>query len=224
MEVAGGMTCFLLIFWIFVFAGGNPWFGVKPINLHIIIMVFFLFYLHGHAALIYRIFPQNPKATIKLLHTGLHLLVCIGAAVGLSAAVQHHNMTNAPHFYSFHSWLGLCAIIIYYGQFIGGFVAFLLPTTPPRIRALVLPIHRVSGQAAFAFCSGSVITGVMLKALGSIGKEYQDLPASGLVINFGGFFALIYSICVGSLVSDYRFRRRPRPEGELLLADAGDAE
>jgi len=222
-EVTGLMMCFLIIFWVFEYAGGQAWFGEKPINLHIIIMVFFTFYLHGHAALIYRMFPEQPKYAVKLAHAGLHLIVCIATGVGFMASIQHHNMHKMMHFYSFHSWLGLTAIIIYYGQFIGGFVAFLLPTTSVRIRALVLPFHRICGTAAFAFCAGSVVTGIMVKALGTI-KDYADLPTAALVINFGGFFALLYSICIGSIVGDYRFRRRPRPEGELLLADATDAE
>jgi len=54
-------------------------------------------------------------------------------------------------------------------QFLGGFLSFLLPFAPGSFRTAVLPLHRLTGQSLFNFAAGSAVTGLMLKAMGSLG-------------------------------------------------------
>lgn len=86
--------------------------SIVKVNEITCILLFVLFL----AALIYRIFPTQPKYTIKLLHGLIHLMVCIGIGCGLAASVEQHNIKGVPHFYSLHSWLGITSIVLYYGQ------------------------------------------------------------------------------------------------------------
>ena len=57
-----------------------------------------------------------PKYGVKLIHAGMHVIVCIGVGVGLAAAVQSHILKETQHFYSLHSWLGITTISLYYLQ------------------------------------------------------------------------------------------------------------
>jgi hypothetical protein len=53
-------------------------------------------------------------------------------------------------------------------------------------------------------------------------RDYAGLPTQGMVLNFAGLFVLIFAATVITLVYDFRFRRRPRPEGEMLLSDGSE--
>jgi len=221
-NVFGLSMIFLMLVWALKYGGGFDWNDkIGSVNIHILIMLTFMLYLHGHAAIIYRVLPNMPKYGVKLMHASIHFIVCIGIAVGLAAAVQSHYLKNAEHFYSLHSWLGISAIGIYYLQFLGGFICFLLPMTPMSIRNTAMPFHKFAGQSVFTLATGAAVTGVMLKAIGSLGIEYPKLPAPAMALNFAGFLVLLFAIIIGVLMSDHRFRRRPRPEGELLLTKTG---
>jgi len=55
------------------------------------------------------------------------------------------------------------------------------------------------------------------------------LPPAGVLLNTAGFLVIVFGILMGNLISDIRFRRRPRPEGEMLLSQTegrggGDAD
>jgi len=50
--------------------------------------------------------------------------------------------------------------------------------------------------------------------------RYELLQGEALLINFAGFFLIIFTLTVVTLVYEHRFRRRPRPEGELLLSES----
>lgn len=52
-------------------------------------------------------------------------------------------------------------------------------------------------------------------------EKYGQRTAAGVTINFAAIFLLIFCLTITSLVHDPRFRRRPRPEGEMLLSDSG---
>ncbi|CAG7837080.1 unnamed protein product [Allacma fusca] len=189
-------------------------------NLHIITMLMFFIFLQGYVILIFRIFPEKPKLIVKLLHFSLHLAVSIGVLVAFLSIVSYKNVTvrkkdEAVHFLSLHSWLGLGAIIIYYGQLVGGFVTFLLPFTPLRIRALVLPGHRAVGTLIFMLGGAAGITGFMHKDA----WKTKAFSSEHLTVQFSGVFLVLFFLGVMILVTEHRFRRRPRPEGDILLED-----
>lgn len=48
-SVLGGLVVFVLMAWALYFQGGFDWNDPSgSVNIHIILMVFFMFYLHGH--------------------------------------------------------------------------------------------------------------------------------------------------------------------------------
>jgi len=221
-SVSGALMWLLMFTWVFRYNGGLSW-GTDPkteINLHIVLMIFFVIYLQGHGSLMFRLFPSRPKLQVKLIHAGVHLTTVLAMMIAFWSAIRYHGMKNDPHFYTFHSWIGLTAIILYYGQFLAGFLIFLLPWAPMRIRSLVIPYHKMLGPLIFVSSVIAAATGIMMKALGTVGDRYSSRPADGMVLNFAGFFLLIFAATIVTLVYEFKFRRRARPEGEMLLSDS----
>lgn len=52
----------------------------------------------------------------------------------------------------------------------------------------------------------------------------EPLGTKHFLVQFAGVFLALFIVTVIYLVMDYRFRRRPRPEGDILLEDASKDE
>ena len=71
------------------------------------------FYLLVLGILAYRVFRNDKKIYIKVLHAGVHTVALIFAAVGLKAVFDSHNLTDKPNLYSLHSWMGLFVVVAF---------------------------------------------------------------------------------------------------------------
>ena len=63
--------------------------------------------------IIYRVFSQENKMVVKLIHMTIQMLAFIVAVFGLKAVFDFHNHNNIPNMYSLHSWLGISVAVLF---------------------------------------------------------------------------------------------------------------
>jgi cytochrome b-561 len=111
----------------------------SPFGYHPLMMTLGLLFCYGNAILLYRTFTTTSKMLMKILHALLLILSLLFAAIGLTAIIRNKNINKAPHFMTYHSWLGLTTIILFVFQWICGFVCFLFPQLSLNIRKGYMP-------------------------------------------------------------------------------------
>ena len=62
---------------------------------------------------IYRMFRQTEKMTVKVVHFILQLVAFCIAVCGLVAVFGFHNAQEIPNMYSLHSWIGMATTVLF---------------------------------------------------------------------------------------------------------------
>ncbi|CDQ72958.1 unnamed protein product [Oncorhynchus mykiss] len=197
--------------------GGYAWDGSgQEFNVHPLCMVLGLVFLYGDAILVYRVFRNESKRNIKVLHAVLHLLALIISIVGIVAVFDFHNHNKIPNMYSLHSWCGMLTFVLFCVQWLMGLGFFLFPGTLMALRSWYLPLHVFFGLAMLAMSLATCLLGISEKLFFSIQHTYSQFAPEGILGNMLGLLLVAFGILVGYVVTREDFRRPQHPEEEAL--------
>uniref|UniRef100_A0A8B9CWN1 Lysosomal membrane ascorbate-dependent ferrireductase CYB561A3 n=1 Tax=Anser brachyrhynchus TaxID=132585 RepID=A0A8B9CWN1_9AVES len=144
---------------------------------------------------------RGPKLPWKVLHGALALTAFGLTVVGLVAVFGFHNASKTPNMYSLHSWLGLATVLLFSCQWLAGFSAFLLPYSPPWLRALYKPVHVFFGCTILMLSVASCVSGINEKLFfslknGTATTPYNRLPPEAVFANVLGLLIVLFGVLV----------------------------
>ncbi|XP_041829962.1 transmembrane ascorbate-dependent reductase CYB561 [Melanotaenia boesemani] len=216
-QVLGLVSVVLTGVWMGHYRGGFAWDGsAQEFNLHPLCMVLGLIFLQGDAILVYRVFRNEAKKNVKLLHGIIHLLALIISIVGVVAVFDFHRAANIPDMYSLHSWCGLATLIMFSLQWVMGLLFFLFPVASSWLRAMYLPIHVFCGLTLLVMAIGTSLLGITEKLLFSISSTYSQFAPEGVLANILGLLLVLFGLLLSYLITREEYKRPPNPEEESL--------
>lgn len=216
-QVLGVASVVITGIWMGQYRGGYAWDGsAQEFNVHPLCMVLSMIFLYGDAIMVYRVFRNEPKRSVKILHTLLHFLVLLISIVGIVAVFQFHNAANIPHMYSLHSWCGMLTFVLFIAQWLLGFGFFLFPGATAWLRSVYLPLHVFFGLTLFGLAVTTCLLGMTEKLLFSISDTYSKFAPEGVLANTLGMLLVAFGVVIAYVVTREEFRRPPHPEEEAL--------
>ncbi|TMS19956.1 Cytochrome b561, partial [Larimichthys crocea] len=168
------------------------------------------------AILVYRVFRNEAKRNVKMLHGIIHLLALIISIIGFVAVFDFHRQSKIPDMYSLHSWCGMATLVLFCIQWVMGLLFFLFPVASSWLRASYLPIHVFCGVALLVMAIGTSLLGIMEKLLFSIMSTYSLFTPEGVLANILGILLMCFGVLLGYLIAREEYRRPPNPEEESL--------
>lgn len=131
--------------------------------------------------LMYRMFRNERKRKLKLLHAGIMVAVFFLTVIALKAVFDSHNLKPCakpseegdycpiPNLYSLHSWMGLITVILFLLQWLAGLITFLFPGLASHLRSSYMPIHVFFGLMIFVSACATALLGITEKAIFKLG-------------------------------------------------------
>ncbi|KAM9345597.1 transmembrane ascorbate-dependent reductase CYB561 [Symphorus nematophorus] len=216
-QVLGLASVVLTGVWMGHYRGGFAWDGSdREFNLHPLCMVLGLVFLHGDAILVYRVFRNEAKRNVKLLHALIHVLALIISIIGFVAVFDFHRTAKIPDMYSLHSWCGMATLVLFCIQWVMGLLFFLFPVASAWLRASYLPIHVFCGLVLLVMAIGTSLLGITEKLLFSVMQTYSQFTPEGVLANTLGILLMCFGVLLGYLITREEYRRPPNPEEESL--------
>lgn len=216
-QVLGLGSVVLTGVWMGRYRGGFAWDGSsRQFNVHPLCMVLGLVFLQGDAFLVYRVFRNESKRSVKLLHGAIHLLALILSVVGFVAVFDFHNAAGIPNMYSLHSWFGMATLVLFCTQWVMGLMFFLFPVASSWLRAAYLPLHVFCGLVLLAMAISTSLLGITEKLLFNIASTYSLFAPEGVLANVLGLVLLSFGVVLGYLLTRDEYRRPPNPEEQSL--------
>ncbi|KAK7500796.1 hypothetical protein BaRGS_00008040 [Batillaria attramentaria] len=215
-QVLGVLAVVLVAVWMGHFQGGFAWDATSVFNYHPLFMVIGMVFLYGDGILAYRVFRNDKKLYIKILHAGIHVVALIFGAVGLKAVFDSHNWGNTPNLYTLHSWLGLTVVIAFGLQWLLGLLAFVTPVAGIAIKRFYMPYHRFWGATLLVLAAATALMGITETAIFHFKEEYATKSAQSILANFLGVFIIAFVVLVVYLVTKQDYRRPPAPEEDHM--------
>ncbi|XP_054787667.1 transmembrane ascorbate ferrireductase 1 [Prosopis cineraria] len=179
----------MVLVWTIHYLGGLAWNSYDKsllFNFHPVLMLIGLIVIGGEAIISYKSLPLE-KEVKKLIHLVLHAIALILGIVGTYAVFLFHNEKDIANLYSFHSWIGIAAIVLYGVQWIYGFVIFMYPGGDPGLRRVSVPWHIVFGLTVYVMAVAAALLGFL--------EKLTFLEKSGLA-KFGAEAYLVNFTCV----------------------------
>lgn len=128
------------------YLGGLNW-SKRVFNWHPVLMVSGMILCLVCSLLTYRII-QLPKMVTKLFHALFHSAAIVCILTGLAAVTTSHNYTDhnkngtyTANLYSMHSLLGISAMVVYFSNYLMGFIHFLVPGVSLEMKQAFKPNH-----------------------------------------------------------------------------------
>ncbi|GAQ91927.1 hypothetical protein KFL_008840010, partial [Klebsormidium nitens] len=194
----------LVMVWTLHFRGGASWSQgddvEKVFNLHPILMVTAFVVLASKGAVAFKVIP-GPRAVVKLIHSGIQFAAILIGAVGIAAVFRYGGLNDppAPKVYSLHSWMGIVTYGLVLAQWLGGLLAFVLPTAAPPARRSVVPYHAFVGTFLYVLGLATASLGILekvtfLQDYGTFGYHAKELYVAnclGLTICVTGATVLV---------------------------------
>ncbi|XP_044525735.1 plasma membrane ascorbate-dependent reductase CYBRD1 [Gracilinanus agilis] len=226
--LVGFLAVLFTLVWVLHYREGLGWDGgSQEFNWHPVLTITGFVFIQGLAIIVYRL-PWTWKCSkllMKFIHAGLNTVALILAIISLVAVFDFHNTKNIPNMYSLHSWIGLIAVIFYASQLLLGFLVFLLPCTPPALRAFLMPIHVYSGLLIFGTVIVTVLTGVTEKLIFTLkNPEYKTSPPEGIFVNTLGILILVFGAIIFWIVTRPQWKRPTEPNAKLLQPNGSTPE
>ncbi|KAK0070498.1 cytochrome b561 [Biomphalaria pfeifferi] len=218
VQVFGVASVVITAVWMGHFRGGFAWQSdpLHEFNYHPLFMIIGMVFLYADAILAYRVFRNDRKIYIKILHAVMHVFALIFAAVGLKAVFDSHNLNAGgpiPNLYSLHSWLGLFVVVCFGLQWSLGFISFLWPKLSMGIRTFYMPYHTFWGVVLLVLATATALMGITEKAI--FHKDdihYSALSTEAVLINCLGVLLVLFTGFVVYLVTKPEYKRQPSPE------------
>ncbi|CAH1238261.1 CYB561 [Branchiostoma lanceolatum] len=217
VEALGVAAIAMVCYWTAHYRGGFAWDGSgQQFNWHPVLMVVGLVFLYGNGILTYRVFRDQVKFGVKVLHAVLQVTALIFAIVALVATFDFHNANGIANMYSLHSWVGLTVVILFALQWVLGLSTYMLPFASRWIRTLFMPYHRFLGLAIFALAIATCLTGLTEKLLFSIADTYSKFAPEGILVNCLGLTLVLFGVFVGFIATKEEWKRQPLPEEQPI--------
>ncbi|GAB1603480.1 cytochrome b561-like [Argonauta hians] len=213
-QLLGLTFVVLLSFWLGHYRGGFAWQSNLKLqfNYHPLFMVIGFILINGEALMTYRVFRNNQKSCIKILHALMQMSALIFAIVGLKAVFDTHNYASPPiaNMYSLHSWLGLATTILFALQTVMATFSFLWPGINISYRQKMMPFHTFIGKSILVLALMACLTGLTEKAIFAV-ENYAGAP-EGKLLNCVGLALVAFVGVVLFIVSWPEWKRIPSPE------------
>ncbi|XP_056263918.1 transmembrane ascorbate-dependent reductase CYB561 [Pseudoliparis swirei] len=213
-----GLTAVVLTgVWMGIYRGGFAWDGsAREFNVHPLCMVLGLVFLQGDAILVYRVFRNEAKRNVKMLHGVIHLMALVISIIGIVAVFDNHRQAKYPHMYTLHSWCGMATMVFFCIQWVLGLMFFVFPVASSWLRASYLPIHGFCGTMMLVTAIGTSLLGITENLLFNIMPTYSQLPPEGVLANVLGILLVLFGVLLCYLITRDEYRRPPNPEEEAL--------
>ncbi|XP_078572100.1 transmembrane ascorbate-dependent reductase CYB561-like isoform X2 [Branchiostoma floridae x Branchiostoma japonicum] len=217
IEALGVAAIAMVCYWTAHYRGGFAWDGTgQEFNWHPVFMVVGMVFLYGNAILTYRVFRDQVKLGVKILHTVLQIAALIFSIVALVATFDFHNANGIANMYSLHSWIGLIVVILFALQWVLGMSTYLLPFASRWIRTLFMPYHRFFGLVIFAMSIATCLMGLTEKLLFTIADTYSSFAPEGILVNCLGLTLVLFGGFVGYIATREDWKRQPLPEEQPI--------
>jgi cytochrome b-561 len=226
VQLLGVVSVVITAVWMGHYRGGFAWQSDPDhqFNYHPLFMIIGMVFLYADAILAYRVFRNDRKVYIKVLHGCMHVCALLFAGVGLKAVFDSHNLKKPdpiPNLYSLHSWLGLFVVVSFGLQWLLGFASFLWPKLGMGARTMYMPYHTFWGVTLLILATATALMGITEKAIfhnATIG--YSNLSSEGILINCLGVILVLFTGLVVYLVTKPEYKRQPAPEEDHVPLDS----
>ncbi|VVC32415.1 Hypothetical protein CINCED_3A003785 [Cinara cedri] len=169
-------------------------------NWHYSLTTIGFIYLYANSMLMLQ---KNKNSDVTLQYVMLHTFAFAVSALALYA-IYANKETNKPkdskfyqgHLYSVHSWVGLCAALMFTVQWLSTVAAFVMPC----LRNAGLPPGRTFSLYTVFVSSVALVTGINGHAIKLLKGAYRTYSTESLILNGFGMLVMVFLFLIAFMV------------------------